>query len=173
MNGIEISKSLSIHAIVACDEDNGIGYGGKLLFHIKDDLIHFQSKTIGHPIIIGRKTLSTFPNGLPLAGRTNIILSRDPDFKLTDAFVFNTIDDVLYFIKNRFSNEDIFVCGGDSIYKQFLPYCNVIDMTRIYSKKHSDSFFPEFGKEWKKTSESDLRYSDKYNCNYRFITYER
>ena len=101
--------------IVAVDENWGIGKDGEQLIYISADLKRFKALTMGHPLILGRKTLATFPGGRPLKGRRNLILSRNPDFAPEGAEVYRDMDTLLANV-----TEDAFVIGGASVYVALL-----------------------------------------------------
>lgn len=124
-------------AIVAADHNWGIGKDGELLVHIPADLKRFKALTTGHPVILGRKTLSTFPGGKPLPGRRNLVLSRDPDFHPEGAEVFGTLDTLL-----EAAPEDAFLIGGGAVYRQLLDRCETAYVTRLLHVFPADSFFP-------------------------------
>lgn len=157
-------------AIAAVDADFGIGKNGDLLFHIPEDMKFFRKTTLGHTVIMGRKTLESLPNGKPFKERTNIILTRDPDFKVENASTVNNINDVTDFAEK---DEEIFIVGGGEIYKQLLPYCKKALITKINSHADAEIFFPNLDKsdEWELT-----QFSDEYEyegLKYRFCTYEK
>ena len=142
---------MSICAIVAVDENWGIGNNGELLISLPEDQKqNFKVKTLGHPVIYGRKTLETFPGGKLLPGRPNIILSRNPDLSVEGAIVMHSVEEVLEYTK-RDPNETFFIIGGAQIYEQFLPYCDTCVISKIHKSFEADAFFPNLDnlKEWK------------------------
>ena len=144
---------IMLEAIVAVDNAWGIGNNGELLCRVREDLRNFRSVTSGKTVILGSKTLSTFPNGQPLKNRRNIILSRREDYKVEGAEVAHGLDKALSMIGE---DENAVVIGGDSIYKLFLPYCERIYVTKFDITLPADAFFPsldELG--WKIESESE------------------
>ena len=124
-----------MYLIVAVDEGWGIGKNNDLLCHLPDDMKYFKKRTTGHTVIMGRKTLESFPGGNPLKNRTNIVLSSNEIDK--DVVLCHSVDEVL-----KKCDDDAFVIGGGSIYKQFLPYCNVAYITKIHKDFDADTFFP-------------------------------
>ncbi len=128
-----------IHFVVAVDENNGIGYQGKLLYHLKEDLKHFQSLTSHSIVVYGRKTLETFPHQKPLANRTNWILTHQSDYHVEGCRIFHTVDEVLEALATV--DEVVYVIGGESVYCAFLPYCAQIVCTRIHASKKADTYF--------------------------------
>lgn len=161
-----------MNIIAAVDNNWAIGRNGKLLVSIPDDMKMFREETTNKVIVLGRKTLLTFPGGLPLANRTNIILSQDKNFKVKDALVFNKVEDVMLELK-KYNDNDIYIVGGESIYKQFLPYCNVAHITKIDFSYFADKHMPNLDedKEWTKTQESDEK--TYFDLCYKFVKYER
>ena len=142
---------MSICAIVAVDENWGIGYEGELLVSLPEDQkLNFKVKTLGHPVIYGRKTLDTFPKGKLLPGRENIILTRNPKFSYEDAVIMHSVEEVVEYTKER-PDEVFFIIGGAQIYEQFLPFCDTCIVTKIQKSYPADAFFPNLdkSKEWK------------------------
>ncbi len=126
-----------ISIIVACDNNGLIGNSNHLPWHIKEDLHHFRETTMGHPIIMGKKTWLSI--GKPLDGRLNIILTHDSDIKIDGCLVYNNIESIL----SDFRNQEIFVIGGASIFKLFLPVVSTIYLTRINHSFIGDTYFPD------------------------------
>lgn len=161
-----------MNIIAAVDSNWAIGKAGKLLVSIPNDQRMFKSETMGKVIVLGRKTLSTFPQGMPLAGRTNIVLTRSKDYKVKGAIVVHSIDELLEELK-KYDSEDIYIVGGESIYRQMLKYCDVAHITKIDHKYDADTYFPNLDKdeEWKITAESDEQ--TYFDLEYCFLKYER
>ncbi|MBO7563493.1 MAG: dihydrofolate reductase [Clostridiales bacterium] len=142
---------MSIVAIVAVDENWGIGNKGELLISLPEDQKqNFKVKTLGHPVIYGRKTLDTFPGGRLLPGRPNFILSRNPELSVEGATVFHSVDEAVEYMRKD-PDETFFIIGGEQIYKQFLPYCDKCIVSKIHKSFPADAFFPDLDKqeEWK------------------------
>ena len=129
-----------MNLIVAVDENWGIGYIGKIQWHIKEDMAYFKSKTIDKTVIMGRKTLDSFKNGKPLKNRKNIVLTRDMDFKRDDVIVVNTIEQALKKIENE-NSSDVYVIGGESIYQALIPYCDKAYVTKVHGIFKADKHF--------------------------------
>lgn len=130
-----------MNIIVAVDSNWAIGNKGKLLAKIPEDHKFFKEMTTNKVIILGRKTLDTFPNKKPLKNRTNIILSHNETYHVDDAFVIHSVEDLLKEMK-QFDSDKVFVIGGSSIYKQLLPYCDTIYVTKIKKNYEADAYFP-------------------------------
>nr|MBP3599168.1 dihydrofolate reductase [Eubacterium sp.] len=142
---------MQINMIVAVDEAWGIGYENQLLFHIKEDMRQFKEKTMGNVVVMGRKTLESLPGGRPLPGRINIVLTKnyaDELRQMEDVLVATDLEDVRQLVKDV--NKDVYVIGGEQIYKTFLSYAERIYMTKVYDRKRADAYFPnvEEDKEW-------------------------
>ena len=116
-----------MNMIAAVDSNWAIGYQGNLLVRIPLDQQFFREMTTGKVIVMGRKTLATFPNGMPLANRINVVLSKNKRFKVKGAVCLHSLEEALEYLK-QFNSEDIFIVGGESIYKQFLPYCDTVHL---------------------------------------------
>ncbi len=161
-----------MNMIVAVDENWAIGNKGKLLVRIPNDQKMFRMETTGKVVVLGRKTMDTFPQRKPLPNRTNIILSRSSDYEVKDAVVVHSVEELLEELK-QYPTEDVYIIGGDSIYKQMLPYCDVAHVTWIEHGYEADSYFPNLDAdpEWEMTAESEeLTYFD---ITYYFRKYER
>ena len=142
---------MSIVAIVAVYENWGIGNKGELLISLPEDQKqNFKVKTLGHPVIYGRKTLDTFPGGRLLPGRPNFILSRNPELSVEGATVFHSVEEAVEYMRKD-PDETYFIIGGEQIYKQFLPYCDKCIVSKIHKSFPADAFFPDLDKqeEWK------------------------
>ena len=130
-----------MNLIVAVDKNWAIGNKNELLIRIPKDQRFFKDSTFGKTVVMGRKTFESFPNGLPLKGRLNIILTNDINYQVCNAVVLNCLDD-LYDELKKYETKDIYVIGGESIYKQLLDKCDTAYVTKIYSNFEADSFFP-------------------------------
>ncbi len=161
-----------MNVIVAVDKNWAIGKNNKLLVSIPNDQRHFREETMGKVIVLGRKTLETFPGGRALPGRTNIILSRDRNYQVKDAVVVHSKEELLDKLK-EYSSEDVFIIGGTSIYEMMLPYCDTVDITKIDFAFEADSYFPNLDTmpEWNITAESDEQ--TYFDLEYTFLKYEK
>ena len=142
-------------AILSADRNWGIGYQNKLLVSIPSDMRFFREMTEGKVIVMGRKTLESFPNGLPLKKRINVVLTHDRSYQVKDAVIVHDKEELLEELKKY--QEDIFVVGGGSVYELLLPYCDTAYVTRIDMEYQADTFFPDLDQdpEWELTEESD------------------
>lgn len=159
--------------IVAVARDGAIGRRGDLLFHISDDLRRFKRLTMGHPIVMGRKTFESFPKG-PLPGRTNIVVTRSGDYDGRGATVAGSLDEAL----KAAAAEDtgrIFIIGGGEIYRQAFGIADALELTDIdASVDDADTFFPAVNDvDWKLTEESEPMTDPRTGISYSFKTYAR
>lgn len=161
-----------MNIIVAVDSNWAIGSKNKLLVRIPNDMKHFREETIGKVVVLGRKTLETFPQGQPLKNRTNIILSADKSYQVKDAIVVNSVEELMEELK-KYASEDIYIIGGESIYRQLLPYCDTVHVTKIDHAYEADAYFPDLDKDsgWEITAYSDEQ--TYFDIAYTFLKYER
>lgn len=161
-----------MNLIVAVDKNWAIGYKNELLVRIPNDHKHFREETTGKVVVLGRKTLETFPQGQPLKNRTNIILSRNKDYKVKDAIVVHSIDELKEEL-NKYNSEDIYIIGGESVYREMLPYCDVAHVTKIDHEYQADAYFPNLEEtgEWEITADSEEQ--TYFDIEYVFLKYER
>lgn len=157
--------------IVAVDENWAIGNKNNLLVSIPEDHKFFRQITMGHVVVLGRKTLEGFPGGLPLKGRTNIILTHDPDFEAKDAVIVHSKEELLEKLAD-YDSDDIFVIGGESIYQMMYEYCDTAHVTKIHYSYQADKYFPNLDKmdNWVITGESDEQ--TYFDLEYYFYRYE-
>ena len=157
-----------MNVIVAVDQNWAIGKDGDQLVYLSEDLKRFKSLTTGHPVILGRKTLATFPGGRPLKGRRNLILSRNTDFAPEGAEVFSDVETL-----RAAAPEDAFVIGGASVYRQLLPWCDTAYVTKIDRAFPADCHFPDLDQDpaWERTEECAPLEQD--GIIYRYVTYRR
>ncbi len=161
-----------MNIIAAVDNNWAIGYKNQLLVRIPSDQKMFREETTGKVVVLGRKTLETFPNGMPLKNRTNIILSTDTSYQVKDATVVHSVEALLEELK-QYPSEDVYIIGGESIYRQLLPYCDTAHITKIDYDYDADAHFPNLDEmsEWKITGDSEEQ--TYFNIEYRFLRYER
>ena len=161
-----------MNLIGAVDKNWAIGKENKLLVSIPADMKMFRQETTGKVVVLGRKTLETFPNGLPLKNRVNIIISRNKDYQVKGATVVHSVEEALEEIK-KYPKDQVYCIGGDSIYKQFLPYCDVAHVTKIDFAYEADRYFPNLDEmpEWKITGASEEQ--TYFDLEYQFVRYER
>ena len=160
-----------MNIIVAADKNWAIGKDNRLLVSIPADMKMFRQETTGKVVVMGRKTLESFPNGLPLKNRTNIVITGNKNYKVKDAIGVHSIDEALEEIQ-KYPAEDVYCIGGDSFYKQMLPYCDVAHVTKIDFAYEADSFFPNLDEDpqWQITAESEEQ--TYFDLEYQFVKYE-
>lgn len=159
-------------AILSADKNWGIGYNNKLLVSIPSDMKFFRQTTTGKVVVMGRKTLESFPNGLPLKNRTNIVLTGNRDYQVKDAVIVHDYNELKEELK-KYDPDDIYVIGGESIYRMLLPECDTVLVTRIDRAFQADTFFPNLDEmdEWEMTEEGEEQTC--FDLEYRFTKYER
>lgn len=157
-----------MNLIVAVDKNWAIGLGGDQLCYIPADLKRFKALTTGHPVLLGRKTLATFPGGRPLKNRRNLVLSTDPGFRPEGAEVFPTLEEAL-----NAAPEDTFVIGGESVYRQALNHCDRAYVTKIDKAFPADRWFPDLDNDpaWEIT-ETEGPFEHE-GLEYSYVTYQR
>lgn len=156
--------------IAAVDSNWAIGNKGKLLFRISEDQRFFRQTTMGHVVVLGRKTLEEFPGGRPLKGRANIILSTDANYKVDNAEVVHSISE-LFDMLSGYDTDDIFVIGGQSVYRELIPYCDTAYITKIQSECEADAYIQNLDEDtnWSVTEE---RHGEECGeVQYTFATY--
>ncbi len=161
-----------MNLIAAVDKNWGIGFQNRLLVRIPADQQWFYQITKGKTIVVGRRTLETFPNGLPLPSRRNIILSRDLNFQIKGAQIAHNVEEALALLA-VYQSEDIYIAGGESVYQQFLPYCDVAHITKIEYAYEADAYFPRLDQmpEWELTGDSEEQ--TYFSLEYSFLRFER
>ncbi|MCR4587271.1 MAG: dihydrofolate reductase [Lachnospiraceae bacterium] len=161
-----------MQAIVAVDSNWGIGNKNELLVRIPNDQKMFRQETTGKVVVLGRKTIETFPGGKPLKNRTNIILTHNPSYTVEDAIVVHNEEELKEALK-AFDTDTVYIIGGESIYKQFVPLCDTVHVTKIDHSYEADAFFPNLDEnpDWVVAEESDeMTYFD---ITYTFVKYVR
>ena len=145
-----------MNLIAAVDSNWAIGYKNKLLVQIPEDQRFFRTETTNKAVIMGRKTLESFPHGQPLKDRLNVVITSNPDYKGSGAVVVNTIDEAIEAVKD-YKKEDVYVIGGEAIYEQMLDLCDVAYITKIDYKYTADTYFPNLDEkpEWQLIETSD------------------
>ncbi|MBQ3134725.1 MAG: dihydrofolate reductase [Oscillospiraceae bacterium] len=157
-----------MNLIVAVDENWAIGRGGDQLVYISADLKRFRTLTTGHPVILGRKTLATFPGGRPLKNRRNLILSATPGYAVEGAEVYADVGSLM-----EHAPEDAFVIGGESVYRALLDRCDTAYVTKILASYPADRYFPDLDKlpDWQVAEEGDVLEED--GVKFRYVTYKK
>ena len=160
-----------ISLVVAAASNNGIGKNGNLPWQLPNDMKHFKNVTWGMPIIMGRKTFDSL--GKPLAGRKNIVVSRQAKLKIDGAVLVENIDDALFVAKQTDAKE-VMVIGGGEIYKLLFEKATRIYLTRVGASPEADTFFPSINnKDWRMLSQQQHLADDKHAFSYAFELWER
>ncbi len=157
-----------MNLIVAVDENWAIGRGGDQLVYISADLKRFKALTTGHPVILGRKTLATFPGGRPLKNRRNLILSATPGYTVEGAEIYPDLNSLL-----ASAPEDAFVVGGESVYRALLDKCDTAYVTKILSSFPADRYFPDLDAhpDWAVAEKSEIFEED--GISFQYVTYRK
>lgn len=154
--------------ISALAQNRVIGNGPKIPWHLTTDLKRFKRLTMGHPVVMGRKTFEAV--GKPLPGRRNIVITRDIDWQHRGVEVFHSIDQLL----PKMQTGTWFICGGGDIYKLFLPHADKMYLTHIDARFEGDAFFPEFDEhEWIVEHAEQHSADDFFPHSYSFVDYAR
>ena len=161
-----------MNLIVAADKNWAIGKDNKLLVSIPADMKFFRQTTTGKVVVMGRKTLESFPGGQPLKNRVNIVLTGNENYGVKDAVIVHTKDELMEELK-KYDSGDVYVIGGASVYEMLLPECSVAHVTKIDHEYEADTYFPDLDKkpEWEITGESEEQ--TYFDLEYTFLRYER
>ena len=161
-----------MNLIAAVDRNWAIGYKNELLVRIPEDQKWFRETTTGKAVIMGRKTLESFPNKSPLKNRLNVVITSDMNYSVPGAVVVHSIDEAVEAVRD-YAGDDVYVIGGESIYRQMLPLCSTAHITKVDYAYQADAHFPDLDKEegWKITETSDER--TYFDIIYEFVKYER
>ena len=161
-----------MNLIVAAAQDWAIGNEGGLLWHLPEDMRFFKRMTTGNVIIIGRKTLESFPGGRPLKDRINVVVSRNEGLEVPGAQVVHSVSEAVMFC-SQFEQERVFAAGGGHIYKEMLPYCDTAYVTRVYAMFKADTYFPDLDADphWEVADPGVTK--EHEGLSYAFMTYKR
>lgn len=161
-----------MNLIVAVDKNWAIGNKNKLLVSIPADMKNFRTVTTGNVIVMGRKTLESFPQGQPLPNRVNIVLTKDANYKVNGAIVVHSMEELSEELA-KYTDQEIYVIGGESIYRQMLSMCDKAIVTKIDEAYEADTYFPNLDEmdEWEITEESEEQ--TYFDICYTFTTYTK
>ena len=161
-----------MNLIAAVDKNWAIGKNNQLLVRIPMDQKFFRETTTGKVVVMGRKTLESFPNGLPLKNRTNIVLTRNPKYQVKDAIVVHSMEALREELK-KYNSEDIYIIGGEQIYKALVDECDVAHITKIEYEYDADAYFPNLDEkpEWKVVADSEEQ--TYFDLEFYFYKYEK
>ena len=158
-----------VSIIVAVASNGVIGDKNSLLWHIREDMVHFRTTTSGHPVIMGRKTYDSI--GRPLPKRTNVVITRDANLAIEGCSVVHSLEEAIEMFD---SAEEVFVIGGAQIYAQALPLAERIYLTVVGKEYEGDTSFPAFDySQWTELSKEDYARGEEYEYPFSFITLER
>ena len=161
-----------MNLIANVDQNWAIGKNNQLLVKIPADMKFFREMTTGKVVVMGRKTLESFPNGLPLKNRTNIVLTHDKTYQVKDAIVVYSMEELREKLKD-YDSKDIYIIGGESIYRQLVDECDVAHITKVDYAYDADAYFPNLDEkpEWKITQDSEEQ--TYFDLIYYFLKYEK
>jgi dihydrofolate reductase len=165
-----VPGSAAVELVVAVAENDVIGRGGRLPWHLREDLRRFKALTLGKPILMGRRTYESIGKALP--GRTNLVLTRSAGFQAADCTVVGSLDQARLAAG---AGSALMVIGGADVYRQCLPLAARIHLTLVHAKvEEGDTFFAEWrGSEWRETFRERHAAGDKNDFDYSFVTLER
>ena len=161
-----------MNCIVAVDKNWAIGKNNDLLVKIPMDQKFFRETTTGKVVVMGRKTLESFPNGLPLKNRTNIVLTHNPNYTVKDAIVVHSLEELGEELK-KYKSEDIYVIGGEKIYAQLLDQCDVAHVTKIDYAYDADAYFPNLDEKPEWVISGDSEEQTYFDLEFYFYRYEK
>ena len=160
---------MKITMIAAAGENNALGKDNDLLWHLPDDFKRFKTITSHHYIIMGRKTLESFPKLLP--NRTHVVITRQKDYSKEGTIVVHSLGEAL---DNCGGESEVFIIGGGEIYTQALPIADKIELTRVHHKFEADAFFPEINdSNWMLTHREYHDKDERHDYDFTFLTYIR
>lgn len=158
-----------ISLIAAVARNRVIGAGNRLIWHISEDLRHFKTITSGHPVIMGRKTFESL--GRPLPNRTNVVISRQTDYRAEGCIVVDSLVNALLLFP---AAEEVFIIGGAQIYAQSLPFADRFYLTEVGADYSGDTYFPEWDRsEWRLTEQNSFPRGEKFPHPFAFLRYDR
>ena len=166
---------MKVSLIVAVSQNGMIGKDNDLIWHLPKDMKFFKDTTLGHHVIMGRKNFESIPHKFrPLPNRTNIVITRQSDYKAEGSIVVNSVEEALKVAKSNEENE-AFIIGGGQIYKIALEK-NLVDriyLTRINGSFDGDTFFPELNSDWIEVNREDFFQDENHKYDYSFIVLEK
>ena len=159
--------------IAAVSENDVIGFRGKIPWKIPEDIKRFKDKTIGHAVLMGRKTYDSIDEKFrPLLKRENIVLSRNPDYEEEGVMIYSNLDDAIEEARKR-RVEKLFIAGGEGVYRDVMEKADVIDLTKVHMEIEGDVHFPRIDCDaWRKVESSDI-YHSQSGLRYSIYRYER
>ena len=165
----QMLEKKTITLIAAAAQNDALGKDNDLIWHISEDLKRFKRLTTGHAIIMGRKTFESMPKALP--NRTNIVLTKNENYKAEGAVVASTIEEALVLAGE---DNQPFIIGGAQIYSLFMDHCNRIELTRVHHDFEADVFFPKIDtSKWTISKEEFISKTEDQPYNFTYITYDK
>ena len=161
-----------MNLIAAVDKNWAIGRNNKLLVSIPDDMKFFRETTTGKVVVMGRKTLESFPGKKPLKNRVNIVLTSDNSYQVDGAVIVHDMDELHEELK-KYNSQDIYVIGGESIYRQLLDECDVAHITKIDFSYEADAWFPNLDEKEEWVVTADREEQTYFDLEYYFYKYEK
>lgn len=164
-----MKSSTKITLIVAAAENNAIGKGNQMLWHLPNDFKYFKQHTLKHSVVMGRKTYESI--GKPLPERRNIVITRNQEWMAEEVDVANSLDEVLTYCRDE---REIFIIGGAEIYKQALPLASKVLLTRVHTSMNADAYFPDLDSSiWKLVSSEKHQADERHAYDYTFEVYKQ
>lgn len=162
-----------VSLIAAMASNRVIGVDNDLPWHLPDDMKFFQSKTRGHIVVMGRKNYDSLPPKYkPLPNRTNVILTRQHDFKAPECIIFHDLEKAIDYARSS-GEQELFIIGGGEIYTQAMDRANRIYLTEIHAEFPGDTFFPELTEQWKEVERTAHPVDDRHSAAFDFVVYEK
>ena len=161
-----------MNMIVAADKNWGIGKDGQLLTHLSGDLKYFKERTLGKAVVMGRKTLESLPGGRPLPGRTNIVLTVNPDYEKEGCVIVRSMDELREKCA-EFPADGVMIIGGATLYNELMEECDSLFITKIYEEFEADAFIknadelPHYKVVWQSEQQ------EEHGIKYQFFEYKR
>ena len=161
-----------MNIIASADQNWAIGKDNQLLIRIPDDMKRFRQMTTGHVVVMGRKTLESFPNQAPLKDRVNIVMTTNPSYQPKGVVIVHSVEELKEELK-KYNTQDVYVIGGDSIYRQLLDLCDTAYITKIDYAYAADAYLPNLEEwdDWKLCEESEEQ--TYFDVIYSYQTYRR
>jgi dihydrofolate reductase len=165
--GVKVNK-MAISIIAAVAQNGAIGKDNKLLWHIPEDLRRFKQLTSGHAVIMGRKTFDSI--GKPLPNRQNIVITKTTQsFDIKEVTFVSSLREAL----QQAQGDEVFIIGGESIYRAAMPLAQRLYITQVYAEPEADTFFPTIDSDWQLIDSEEVNVCEKSGLRYSFLTYER
>ena len=169
---IDINKKPNLSIIVAQAKNRAIGLNGDMPWHLSGDLKRFKALTMGHPVVMGRRTWESLPKR-PLVGRRNIVFSQSEDFAPEGAEVVRSVNDLFTLLHD--SDDEVFIIGGGRIYNMLMPWVNRLYVTWVHKEfPEADTFFPVIDlSEFTKVNETEIMTDEKSGLEFSYAEYDR